>query len=86
MGTGRFRILLSKDNEEHYIQIVSEDGIDNPSVIEDENDEDQKRKDLFGDDNQEQLDPDSEMARLREQQTRDEKLNKQVFLHRCFFN
>ena len=28
IGTGRFRILLSKDNIEHYIQIVSEDNID----------------------------------------------------------
>ena len=28
IGTGRFRILLSKDNIEHYIQIVSEDSIE----------------------------------------------------------
>ena len=24
IGTGHFRILLSKDNEEHYMQIISE--------------------------------------------------------------
>ena len=28
IGTGRFRLLLSKDGEEHYIQVVSEDCID----------------------------------------------------------
>ena len=28
IGTGRFRLLLSKDNEEHYIQVVSEDCMD----------------------------------------------------------
>ena len=28
IGTGRFRILLSKDGEEHYIQIVSEEGLE----------------------------------------------------------
>ena len=28
IGTGRFRILLSKDGIEHYIQIVSEDNMD----------------------------------------------------------
>ena len=27
IGTGHFRILLSKDNEEHYMQIISENGL-----------------------------------------------------------
>lgn len=27
IGTGHFRILLSKDNEEHYMQIISENAL-----------------------------------------------------------
>jgi len=27
IGTGHFRILLSKDGEEHYMQIVSENAV-----------------------------------------------------------
>ena len=33
IGTGRFRLLLSKDGEEHYIQVVAEDCIDDSMPI-----------------------------------------------------
>ena len=34
IGTGRFRLLLSKDQEEHYIQVVSEDCIEDQIALE----------------------------------------------------
>ena len=36
IGTGRFRLLLSKDGEEHYIQVVSEDCIEDSMSLESE--------------------------------------------------